>query len=572
MRYFFRNPLSTAGLTIFLLIASLAICAPILPLPHPNASDLQARLLPMFSPGHPLGTDLLGRDILSRLIWGTRVSILVALAATLIAAVCGSTIGIVAGYFGKWADSILMRGIDMLMAFPYLILALAIVAVLGPGLFNALLAIAVVNIPFFARTTRGVTLGIAKRPFIDAARVGGQNNRSILLREVLPNVLPTIVITLSTTLGWMILETAGLSFLGLGARPPNADLGSMLADGRTLMLIAPHVALLPGVVILLLVVALNLVGDGLRDALDPRMKSACPVQPGAATATRLGPPPPSSGQHIDKDPLLTVENLCVSFSRADGSRIRAVKGVSFNIQQGECVGIVGESGSGKSVTALALTRLLPSPPAMLESGEIRFQSKDLGRMPANALRHVRGCGIGYIFQDPLGSLNPMLKVGTQIAEALSAHKKIHRRQAWQDAVALLASVSLNDPAATAHAFPHQLSGGQRQRVGIAMAIANTPPLIIADEPTTALDVTVQRDILQLLGALRRSHNMAMLFISHDLGVVNAVCDRVLVMYQGQIVESGNTRAVLQSPKHDYTRRLLQALPKLGNHTRKLPDR
>ncbi len=210
----------------------LIVLVPVLPLPDPDATAPADRLKPVLTAGHLLGTDQLGRDILSRLLWGTRVSIAVGFAATLIAAGIGSAIGIVAGYAGGRTDNAMMRGIDMLMAFPYILLALAIVAALGPGLMNALYAIALVNIPFFARNVRGVTLGYAHREFVDAARLSGKGHLSIILTEVLPNVMPVIVITMSTTAGWMILETAGLSFLGLGAQPPQADLGSMLGEGR----------------------------------------------------------------------------------------------------------------------------------------------------------------------------------------------------------------------------------------------------------------------------------------------------------------------------------------------------
>jgi len=273
LRDLLRRPFAAVGGGILLFSVLLALVAPILPLDDPAATDLAGRLQSPGSPGHWLGTDLLGRDILSRLIWGTRLSLAVAAAATAIAAVCGSLIGLVAGYFGGKIDAFFMRSIDLLMALPYLLLALAIVATLGPGLLNALIAIAIVNIPFFARAVRGSTVLLRSRQFVDASRVCGRPEVGILFRQVLPNVLPVIIITVATTLGWMILETAGLSFLGLGAQPPKADLGSMLGEGRKLMLIAPHLALLPGVVVFVLVMGLNLFADGLRDVLDPRMSN-----------------------------------------------------------------------------------------------------------------------------------------------------------------------------------------------------------------------------------------------------------------------------------------------------------
>lgn len=255
----------TAGL---LLIASLL--APLLPLPDPATVELDNRLQAPLTEGHLLGTDLLGRDSLARLLSGARASLGVALLAALFAVVCGSVIGILAGYTGGWTDNLLMRGIDLLMAFPYLIFALALVAVLGPGLTNALLAIAIVNIPFFARTIRGIVVSLERRQFVAAGRVSGGTHAGVMWRHILPNVLPAVTVAATTTFGWMLLETAGLSFLGLGAQPPQADLGSMLAEGRKLMLVHPHVALLPGMAIFLLAAGFNQLGDLLRDRFDRR--------------------------------------------------------------------------------------------------------------------------------------------------------------------------------------------------------------------------------------------------------------------------------------------------------------
>ena len=284
IRLLLNNSLATGGLVVLVLIVMIALAAPLLPLPNPDVTLPANRLQLPFSLGHLLGTDALGRDILSRLVWGARVSLAVGLSATSIAALAGSLIGLVAGYAGGRIDNLMMRGIDMVMAFPYILLALAIVAVLGPGLINALYAIAIVNIPFFARNIRGITIGLARREFVDAARLSGKSNSGILFSEILPNVLPVIIITMSTTIGWMILETAGLSFLGLGAQPPQADLGSMLGEGRKILFTAPHVSIIPGLVIFALVMSINLLGDGIRDVLDPRLKSGALTRPVARTA------------------------------------------------------------------------------------------------------------------------------------------------------------------------------------------------------------------------------------------------------------------------------------------------
>ncbi|MCC5833351.1 MAG: dipeptide/oligopeptide/nickel ABC transporter permease/ATP-binding protein [Opitutales bacterium] len=552
--------LSVAAVLIAVLVL-LALTAPWLPIADPNESQLDQRLLPPLHPEALLGTDTLGRDIFSRLIWGLRVSLLVAIAATLVAAVIGSSIGILAGYARSWFDQLAMRGIDLLMAFPYLILALAIVAILGPGLINALLAIAIVNIPFFARTARGITLGLTREPFIEAARMGGQGHLSVLFREVLPNVFPTLLITSTTTLGWMILETAGLSFLGLGAQPPTADLGSMLADGRKLMLVHPHVALLPGLLIFVLVLGLNLLGDGLRDRLDPRLRGGALNAPGAATTVESIVVSAKGPETDSKQSLLSIRDLVIEFGQGAGV-VRAVDGFQLEIHAGQSIGLVGESGSGKSATAMAITRLLPSPPGRIAAGSIEFDGRNLLSMNAEQLRRVRGKEVAYIFQDPLGSLNPLMPVGQQVAEAIHGAESMNRKALNEKVVALLEETGLPDPATLCKVLPHELSGGQRQRIGIAMALANDPRLIIADEPTTALDVTVQRKVLELLDTLRKNRGTALLFISHDLAVVQAMCSQIVVLKDGRIVEAGESETVLRTPKAAYTRQLIEAIPSL----------
>lgn len=267
-----RNRLAAIGLVVLAIVLAAAILAPLLPLADPNATDASRRLEGVGSPGALLGTDHLGRDMLARLVFGARISLAVGVFATVIAAFVGSLVGLVAGFYGKMIDNSLMRGVDVLMAFPYLLLAIGLVAVLGPGLINAMIAISVVNIPFFARAVRGATVTLVSSEYVDAARALAFSRVRILFREVLPNVLPVIIVTMSTTVGWMITETAGLSFLGLGAQPPTSDWGTMLGAGREHIRGAPHVSIVPGAAIFLVVISLNFVGDGLRDALDPKLK------------------------------------------------------------------------------------------------------------------------------------------------------------------------------------------------------------------------------------------------------------------------------------------------------------
>jgi len=553
-----HNRLAACGLGVLLIIVLAALLAPLLPIADPDATNLLNRLQPPLSNGHLLGTDALGRDMLSRLLWGTRVSLVVGISATLLAALLGTLIGLLAGYAGGRTDSLLMRFIDMLMAFPYILLALAIVAVLGPGLLNALYAIAIVNIPFFARNIRGLTLGLRQRDFIQAARLSGKNHWQVLFSEVLPNVMPIIVVTMSTTLGWMILETAGLSFLGLGTQPPNADLGSMLGQGREQMFSAPFVTLVPGVMIFLLVMSVNLLGDGVRDVLDPRLKSGVLQRAKAITDVQRSTIP------AQKQPsaLLEVVDLKVNFGSGPQAT-PAVKGVSFQVAKGECLGLIGESGSGKSVTALSIMGLVASPPGVITAGAVYVAGEEMLSLPPQQLQQRRGARVAYIFQDPLTTLHPQFSIGYQLAEAIVAHQPLNKQQAKTQAVALLDRVGIQDAQQRYDAFPHQLSGGQRQRVGIAMALANDPEIIIADEPTTALDVTVQARILELLQQLRRERGLTLLFITHDFGVVSQICDRVAVMQRGEIVETGETRQVLNHPQHPYTQRLIASVPHLG---------
>ena len=563
LKLLFRNRLAAMGAVVLGAILFLVLITPLLPQQDPDVTATADRFKRPFTSGHLLGTDHLGRDLLSRLLHGTRLSLAVGIAAALIAATIGSAIGIIAGYFGGRTDNIIMRIVDMLMAFPYILLALAIVAALGPGLMNALIAVAAVNVPFFARNIRGITVGLAGREFIDAARLAGMGHTRIILTELLPNVLPVIVIAMSTTVGWMILETAGLSFLGLGSQPPQADLGSMLGEARSAMISHPHTSIVPGVMIFLIVMSINLLGDGVRDALDPRLRSGALSRPRATTLVeRHGEIPAAT------DDLLAIQNLETQFHVGD--RVyRAVGGVSLAVKPGECLGVIGESGSGKSVTALSVMGLVASPPGVITGGAVRFQGEDLIDAPYETLRQKRGDRVAYIFQDPLSTLHPLYRIGHQLAEAIQSHHKINTAEARSRAIQLLKDVRIPNAEARVDNYPHEMSGGMRQRVGIAMALANEPDVIIADEPTTALDVTVQAQILSLLQDLRRERGLAIIFITHDFGVVAQLCDRVAVMYAGRIVEEGPTQAVLDAPAHPYAKRLIACVPELGGGRREL---
>lgn len=414
-----RNRLALGGLIVMGLVVLLALITPLLPLADPDVTDTPNRFKKPFSESALLGTDHLGRDLLSRLLWGTRLSLAVGFAAAIVAATLGAAIGIIAGFYGGRTDNVIMRGVDMLMAFPYILLALAIVAVLGPGLMNALIAVAAVNIPFFARNIRGITVGIAHKEFVDAARLSGMTDARIILTELLPNVIPVIVIAMSTTIGWMILETAGLSFLGLGSQPPQADLGSMLGEARSALITNPHTSVVPGAMILIIVMAINLLGDGVRDALDPRLKSGALLRPMPTTMVKRTEAAPEA----KPDTLLALRGLKTQFHVKD--RVyKAVGGVDLQVNPGECLGVIGESGSGKSVTALSIMGLVASPPGVITGGAVHYKGEDLVGAPYEKLRSLRGDRIAYIFQDPLATLHPLYTVGDQLIEAARAHHPI----------------------------------------------------------------------------------------------------------------------------------------------------
>ena len=559
-----RNRLSLAGLVIITAVIFVALVTPLLPLPDPDVIDTKNRFKTPFTTDAFLGTDHLGRDLMSRLLWGTRLSLAVGFCAAFLAALIGSSIGIISGFYGKHVDNILMRGIDMLMAFPYILLALAIVAALGPGLFNALIAVAIVNIPFFARNIRGVTVGITHKEFIDAARLSGMTDTRIIITEVLPNVFPVIVIAMSTTVGWMILETAGLSFLGLGSQPPQADLGSMLGEARAALITSPYTSVVPGAMILIIVMAINLLGDGIRDALDPRLKSGVLSSPRPRTLVADY----SKTKNLDASELLSVSNLKTQF-HIGNRNYKAVDGVSIYAKKGACLGIIGESGSGKSVTALSIMGLVSSPPGIITEGYVNYKGINLIQTNDQKLRSLRGGKISYIFQDPLSSLHPLYTVQQQLEEAILAHQNLSKEEVYQKCIELLKSVRIPNPKQRAKDYPHQLSGGMRQRVSIAMALANDPEVIIADEPTTALDVTVQAQILSLLRELTSQRGLAIIFITHDFGVVSQICDEVAVMYAGKIVEYGPSEMILNHPAHPYTSKLMGCVPEIGKGKRKL---
>lgn len=568
---FLRRPLGALALAYLILMILVALFGSWLTPEDPNASVFIAFEGP--STDHWLGTDDLGRDTASRLIAGTAASVRAAYQTVAVALAIAIPLGLMAGYAGGVFDNLLMRLMDALNSFPALVLALVIAAVLGPGLGNAMIAITIVLIPTFVRLCRASTLAVSQETYVDASRSIGTSTPRILLTRVLPGVLSPLIISVTLLLGVALTAEASLSFLGLGVQAPQASWGGMLRRGYNYIFSQPYQMIPPGVAIALAVLSFNIVGDTLRDALSPteigrtrglrgRAGLTLVVAPEAMHATPSGDTGAAKNSQTsgaDTSPILSVRDLEVTFQTPQGPLV-VVDGVSFDVGRGEVVGLVGESGSGKTVTSLSIMRLLPSPPARITAGEVWFGGQDLLTLGHAQLANRRGGDIAMVFQDPMSSLNPAFTIGNQLTEAIQLHQSMPRRSARHRALELLALVGIADAERRLDDYPHRLSGGMRQRVLIAMALANEPKLLIADEPTTALDVTVQAQILDLLRTLQSKLDMAMVFVTHDLGVVADIADRVLVMYAGQLVESSPAQQLFDSPQHPYTERLLAAIP------------
>jgi peptide/nickel transport system permease protein len=507
---------------------------------------------------HPVGTDRLGRDVLSRLLEGGWVSMKFSLVVVSAALAAALPIGLISGYAGGKIDYVVMRIMDAIMSFPGLVLAIAIVAVRGASLTSAMFAVGIGMTPGFARLVRGQALAVKEEVFMDASRAIGTSSRKIIVRHLLPNILSPLIVQASIIFGVALLIEAALSFLGLGAQPPTASWGLMLQASYTTILAHQWHVLAPGLAITFTVLAFNTVGDGLRAALGTAQPISRYGRLGLTSFTgdEATPEAPAASPN-EANPLLVVSGLSLEFAGPAGP-VRVLNDVSFTVGEGETLGLVGESGSGKTVTSMSIMRLLQSPPATITGGSVHFEGRDLLGLGFNEMAKLRGSEIAMIFQDPGAALNPAQRVGFQIAQVARWHDGASRNEARARALEALDHVGISKERATA--YPHELSGGMRQRAMIAMALVGRPKLLIADEPTTALDVTIQAQVLELLKELRAELGMSMIFVTHDLGVVADICDRVAVMYAGQIVETGDLRTVFNHPAHPYTEGLLRAMP------------
>ena len=516
----------------------------------PNATDvIHALQLP--SAQHLLGTDALGRDVLSRVMGGTFISLLGAVEALVVFLVIGTVFGLVAGYFGGAADTIISRIVDVIFGIPGVIILLVVLSVFVDNQDVAMFTLGFLSAPSLVRVVRAATLAVREELYIDAAKVFGISPIRILARHILPRISSVILVQLAIYAGLALVVESGLAFLGFGPQPPTASWGAAVADASQVITRQPWLLVPGGGIIAITVLALGILGFAVRDASVDRW-SAPPVRRRSHTEAiqTLGRPVPTA--------LLSVRDLSISVP-VGARRQDVVQAVSFEIESGKTLGVVGESGSGKTLTALGVIGSLPSA-ASIEGGSVFLSGRDISRLDNYELKSIRGRRIGYVSQEPMIALDPNYTIGSQLVEAIRHHRHLDRKSAKARALELLALVKLPDPRAAMNNYPHQLSGGMIQRVAIGLALAGDPEILVADEPTTALDVTVQAEVLALLHTLQDSTGLAILIVTHDWGVVADLCDHALVMYAGQVVEQGDVDTLYRNPRHPYTVGLLSANP------------
>ena len=556
-----------AVLFMFFVWIFLTIFGPyIAPFPTETA-DPTSRLLP---PGgaHLFGTDENGIDILSRVLAAPRTDVVIGVIATAISVFLGAPLGVIVALYesrggaGSTAFAeIFMRVLEVIQSFPVFVFAMVLVAVFGGSVTNIIIAIAFVNTPVFVRIVRSDVLSLVQRPFAEAARAVGNREVRIGFRHVLPNALPTVIVQVSVTVGFAILLTAGLSFVGAGVRPPTPELGAMIASGSKYLEIGQWwSAFFPGIALGLIVFSFGLFGEIMTQVMEPRAvrqetdrRREHALETGGDEAQ--APEAPALALSQPGEPVLAVERFGVNVVE---SRQTLLSDIHLALGAGDSMGIVGESGSGKSVLVRGLLQLLP-PELAVTGGSVRYLDRDLLTMDKRSIRAIRTTQIAAILPNAKSQLNPLTTVGAMLRSALQAHEKISAKNAEVRAIQLLEMVGIADPAQRLSAFPHELSGGMAQRVCLAMALMYHPKLLIADEPTAGLDVTIQRQVLDLTRTLAEEAGTARLLITGDLGIAAHYCNRVAVMQAGRIVEINETDRLFDSPRHPYTRHLLDCV-------------
>jgi microcin C transport system permease protein len=522
--------------------------------------------LPVPAPAPPssenwLGTDDQGRDVLARLIYGFRLSVLFGLILTITSSIIGIIAGAIQGYLGGWVDLLFQRFIEIWSGLPVLFLIIILSSFIVPSFWWLLGIMLLFSWMALVGVVRAEFLRARNFDYIRAAQALGVSQTVIMFRHTLPNAMVATLTFLPFILNGSITTLTSLDFLGFGLPPGSPSLGELLAQGKA-NLQAPWLGISAFLILAILLSLLIFIGEAARDAFDPRKiihKSPKITKNKLIPAASVHSATPSEYATDSHTKTLQVSDLSVLFTHTSPENL-AVDRVSFTLDRGQTLAIVGESGSGKSVTALSILQLLPYPLATHPQGQIRFYNTELLGASLAVLKSIRGNKISMIFQEPMTSLNPLHTIEQQVGEVLTLHRGTSLAEARPRILELLTQVGLAQAEQRLQAYPHQLSGGQRQRVMIAMALANEPDLLIADEPTTALDVTIQAQILQLLKELQQKMNMGLLIITHDLNIVRRIADHVCVMQQGKIVESAPVKQLFNAPQHVYTKQLLNAEP------------
>lgn len=499
---------------------------------------------------HWFGTDQLGRDIFYKSLVATRLSVVLAFLASAIGVAIGIPLGVLPAVIGDRSRRFVASAIAAIIALPGLLLAMFVATIIGVGATGAVLGIGIANAPVIARLAQTLSASVAGRDYVAAARMLGASRTKMLLRHIIPNIAEPLILLVTITTGACLIEIATLSFLGLGVRPPSYDWGALLNEGLQAIYVTPMGAVGPGLFVVYAGLSFALIGESL---------SLRATRLPAVRGGLVGRTPRAAAPGTDDGYVLRAEDLSVRFPAPNGRVLTAVNNISLDVRSGEKVGIVGESGSGKTQTALALAQLVDYPGAV-DWSALRFQGVELATAGQAEHRRLLGAKLAMVSQDPMTALNPALRVGKQLAEVATVHLRKSRREAMTMAATQLAHVQISDPAKRIRQFPYEFSGGMRQRAAIAMGLVGEPQLIIADEPTTALDVTVQQQVLDLLDRLNQESGTAIVLISHDIAVVTNLCDRVLVMYGGRIVEDAGVDDLLADAAHPYARALLAAVP------------
>jgi ABC-type dipeptide/oligopeptide/nickel transport system ATPase component/ABC-type dipeptide/oligopeptide/nickel transport system permease subunit len=559
LRRLLHNPLGVISLVILLALILVAVFAPLLaPLP-PNQANVLLTNAPPGTGGYLLGGDSAGRDVLSRMIWATRGTLIACVMVLLTSGIIGVVGGLIAGYYGGRIRGVSNWISDAILALPGIVLLIALYTVIGPNITLAMAIFRVMISPVVYRLVEGVVEGVRHELYIDAAQVSGLSDLRIVFRHVLRAVRSPIIIQSAFILAGAIGLQAMLEFLGLGS-PSEPSWGGMLDLSFKNIYISPTGVLWPALAITISVLTFVLLGNALRDALDPSSKRRILSSREIAKARQQL----KTGDEVIPEPdptaRLSVRNLRVAYPQSNGKLQQVVRGVSFDLAPGEILGIVGESGSGKSQTSFSVLGVLPKNAVVL-SGSVIYDGQDLLAQP-ELLRRLRGSKIAYVPQEPMSNLDPSMTIGKQMVLALRAAKPMSKTEALERIVALLGRVGIPEPELVVRKYPFQISGGMAQRVLIAGAVASDPDVIIADEPTTALDVTVQAEVLDLLRELRAERGLSMLLVTHNLGVVADLCDRVIVMKTGEIIETAQVTNFFDGPAHSYSKSLLAAAGEL----------